>query len=163
MRLRYKILFLLALGIIYYLWNKNFNMDNTLPDSIGFYRLKGHDTKCDYIYILGTQDAYIAKQYILSYIDTIEIDTLKEYYVIRFLKYKEGLPLREVISNFRLIEDRYLPYYLFEIIVNKNKYYDIRFRDGKEIIAECSIHSNDFVKGLRKKIILEKLIYKSGL
>jgi hypothetical protein len=149
---------LLFIFFIGYFYTKNYNDKIFYPDSIGFYSLldmyeKNEKNRTDYIYILGTHDPHIVKNFILNYIDTLFIKTPATYYEIIFLVYNEGMPM---VENSRI--EKYLDKRVCRLFIDKNSF-SAYFIDNKTIYAQFSISIEDFQKANRKKFILERMKY----
>ena len=138
--------------------NKEFNIEKT---SCEILNIIGEDipdkTKEIYMLVRGAESAYQAKQVILNYLDTATLFPFEKYF-ITFFRYGEGIPLNALISNSIDEGDDLEQYRVFSIYFTKNMF-NIDLIDNGKTKQSCMISIEEFTKGNRKKLLLERMKY----
>ena len=141
--------------------NKEFNIEKTSCEIINIIGDSNNpdNTKDIYVLVRGAESAYQAKQVILNYLDTATLFTFEKYFII-FFRNGEGIPLDALIYNSIDEGDDLVPYRVFSVYFTKNmNIFNIDLIDNGKTKQSCIISIEEFTKGNRKKLLLERLKY----
>ena len=137
--------------------NKEFDIEKTSCEILNVVGDKANPDNIKQIYVLvrGVKNAYQAKPVILNYLDTATLYPYK-YYIISFYRYEEGMKLDNLLYN---TGDNDLTEYLVSYVDFTDNMFTISVNHNTEKKQSCTISIDEFTRGNRQKLILERLKY----